>query len=89
MGELAIVGPGSPRGRGVRLGKAREIVLPDALFRETAKEALDDGVWLRGIGRDELLAQPISLARSAPTRCEWAVPGVVAGPFPTPSAKPG
>ena len=39
--------------------EAAEVMLPDTLFLEAAKEALDEAVLLRGLGRDELLTQAV------------------------------
>src|SRR5262249_17884466 len=51
--------------------EAREAVLPDALLLQAAEEALHDPVLLRGVGRDELLAEPVVPARGAePTALE-------------------
>jgi hypothetical protein len=42
-----------------RLLKRLEGVLPDTLFFETPKESFNDAVLFRGVGRDELLLQPV------------------------------
>src|SRR5579884_187397 len=47
------------------LGEASEVVLPDALLLEAAKETLDDSVLLGRVRRDELLAQPVIAAGGA------------------------
>src|SRR5271157_921400 len=62
---LAVV-PVDPAGdSGTRVGKVAEVVLPNAFLFEAAKEALDDPVLLRSIGRDELLAQAVVAAGGA------------------------
>ncbi|MEQ1844166.1 MAG: hypothetical protein ABL983_01150 [Nitrospira sp.] len=48
-----------------RLLKRLELLLPDTLFFETAKEPLDDPILPWCVGRDELLLQPIVSARLA------------------------
>ena len=45
--------------------EAVEAVEPDALLLQGAKEALDDAVLLRGVGRDEFLLETIVPARRA------------------------
>lgn len=51
-------------------GKAGEVLLPDALFLETAKEALDQTVLLGRGGREVLLAKPVECTglTKAPTQ---------------------
>src|SRR5271167_2367208 len=44
---------------GTSFGEAAEVVQPDTLLLETAKEALDEAILLGRIGRNELLAQPV------------------------------
>ncbi len=54
----AVVVPADPlRDRPARVREAGELMLPDTLFFETAKEPFDDPVLLRRVRRDELLAQ--------------------------------
>ena len=42
-----------------RFLKRLELVLPDTLFLETAKEPFDDPILLRRVRRDELLRQAV------------------------------
>src|SRR5271163_103436 len=52
--------PMDPLSNGVaRFGEGAEVVLPDAFFLETAKEAFDDAVLLRCIRCDERLSQTV------------------------------
>src|SRR5689334_1658834 len=44
------------------LGEGRKVVLPAALLLQSAEEALDDAVLLRGIWGDEFLGQPVVTA---------------------------
>jgi hypothetical protein len=46
-----------------RLFKALKPMLPDALVFHTPEEPLDDYGLLRGVGRDELLRQPVVSTR--------------------------
>lgn len=48
-----------------RLFEGLELMLPDTLLLETAKEPFNQPVLLRGIGRDEFLRQPIVPAGSS------------------------
>ena len=50
---------------GASFGEAAKVVQPDAFLLETAKEPLDETIWLRRIGRNELLAQPVIVAGGA------------------------
>jgi len=65
MGATRVVPvePGADDLPGLR--EALKLMLPDTLFFETAKEALDDPVLLGSVGRDEFLLQPIIAARAA------------------------
>jgi hypothetical protein len=47
--------------------EATEVVLPDTLFLEAAKEVFNEAVLLGCIGRDELLAQAGIAAGGAKT----------------------
>jgi hypothetical protein len=47
---------------GAGFGEADEVMLPDTLFLETAKEAFDEAVLLRRIRRDEFLVQTVIAA---------------------------
>src|SRR5215469_16175015 len=65
MGTLAII-PFNPLGNGgTGLGKAGEVVLPDTLLLQAAKEAFDDAVLFRGIRSNKLLAQAVITAGGA------------------------
>src|SRR5271157_748790 len=65
MRALAVVPIDPASDGGARLSEIAEVVLPDALLFEAAKEALDEPILLRRIGRDELLAQAIVAAGGA------------------------
>src|SRR5438046_10422874 len=63
-----LVVPADPPPHGAAgLDEAREAVLPDALFLQATEEALDHPVLLRGIRRDELLAEPVVATGGAET----------------------
>src|SRR5262245_47853736 len=70
--RTSLVVPSDPPPHGAAsFHEAREAVLPDALLLQAADEALTGPGLLRGVGRDELLAEPVVLARSAePTALE-------------------
>ena len=65
MGPFGVVPLDPLSNGGASFGEAAEVVLPDALLFETAKEAFDEAVLLGGIGRNELLAQPVIAAGGA------------------------
>src|SRR5689334_22260913 len=59
-----LIVPADPPPHGATgLDEAGEALLPDALFLQTAEEALDHPVLLRRVRRDELLAQPVVATR--------------------------
>src|ERR1700691_5277196 len=47
---------------GAGFGEAGEVMLPDTLFFEAAKEAFDEAVLFGRVGRDELLRQTVIAA---------------------------
>ncbi len=62
VGPLAVV-PLQPRLHHLsRVREAGEVLLPHALLLETPKEALDQPVLLRRVGRDVLLVEPVEAA---------------------------
>jgi hypothetical protein len=52
---------------GAGFGEAGEVMLPDALFFEAAKEAFDEAVLFGSVGRDELLVKTVIAAGGAKT----------------------
>src|SRR5580704_1122675 len=58
--------PFDPLGNsGASFGEAAEIVQPDALLFKATKEALDETILLRRIGRNEFLTEPVIAAGGA------------------------
>jgi hypothetical protein len=62
MGPELVVPMNPVGGRGPRLSEAGKVVLPGALFPETAEEALHDSVLLRSVRSDELLGETVVFA---------------------------
>jgi hypothetical protein len=66
VGPFGIV-PFNPLSNG-GVGEAGEVMLPDALFFEAAKEAFDEAVLFGRVGRDELLVKTVIAAGGAKRR---------------------
>ncbi len=63
MWPLFVVVPDPAANHRSLLAQRFESVLPDELFLQRPEEALDQSVLLRGIGRRELLVEPVGLHR--------------------------
>jgi hypothetical protein len=61
MWPLFVVVPDPAADHRPGLAQRLEPVLPDAFFLQGPKEALDKSVLLRGVGRRELLGEPVGL----------------------------
>src|ERR1700722_10316554 len=67
MGPFGVIPFDPVSNSGAGIGEAGEVMLPDALLFEAAKEAFDEAVLFRCIRRNEFLAQTVITARGAKT----------------------